>query len=673
MEAAPERVELEKTRLLFRNAGMAQAVTALNGAVLLFIFGGLAPPAWALAWYAATAAMAAARYALARAFLARGPGPEAAHVWRRRALIGAAAAGSLWAAGGAAFMLADPQLTRLFAALVMAGMVGGAVPILSSVPAAFAAYSIPVMGSIIAVALLDAHGRGDWMLALVATLFLLAVNKSARYFHDVLDTSIRHALGMQEMARQLDAARRGAEAANEAKSRFLATMSHEIRTPLNGVLGMAQLLQSEDLDPVERRAYVGTILGSGRALLALLNDILDLSKIEAGKMELARATFAPGQLLDETVLLFGELAQRKGLRLGAHWQGDAHAHYWGDPGRLRQMLGNLVNNAIRFSAGGLIEIEARCEAGAPPMLRFAVHDGGPGVPADKVDRLFKPFSQVDASDTRAHGGSGLGLSIVRNLALRMGGDCGYEPRSPGSTFWIAIPAEPAPASESARPATAFSALSADAPVLALHVLVVDDVQANRMVAEAMLRKMQCSYESLQNGQEAVAAVAAGRHYDLVLMDCQMPVLDGYAATREIRRIETTSGAPRLPVVAMSAGVFEEDRRRCLEAGMDDFLPKPLDMGQLATLLGKFRALEPAARPPSAAPAPRVFDADALVACMAGDRRDAARVAAAFLADYPELLEAYAAALDGAQANEARRAAHAIRGIAATLCGHHCAA
>jgi signal transduction histidine kinase/ActR/RegA family two-component response regulator len=595
-QSAEDEVELEKTRLLFRNVGLAQGVTVINSTVLVYILGGFSPPVWAIGWWLAAWAVAAARFVLARRFFAADSGPLDARLWKRRALLGALVAGLVWGAGGAALMIADPVSTRLFAALVMSGMVAGAVPILSAAPAAFRAYALPVMLPVIATAALDSHGHGDWLLAFVASLFMYAILRSARYFQDSLDSSIRLAIHMRLMAEQLEEARRAAEAASIAKSRFLATMSHEIRTPMNGILGMAQLLLMSGCDESESHEYARTILNSGQTLLTLLNDVLDLSKVEAGKFELNRAVFDPGQIVGETAALFAEMARNKDVTIEAVWHGADSTRYWGDPVRLRQMLSNLVNNAIKFTWQGYVRIEA-AQIDLPdhvPMLEFVVVDNGMGIPEDKQSLLFQPFSQVDASNTREFGGTGLGLSITKSLAQLMGGHVGIQSEvGKGSRFWFRIPADVVAPGEEARQlerdddldgtvATVFS-------VSGRRILLVEDNPVNRKVMEAILVRAGASIDSAENGQQAVDMIKQGVMPDLVLMDCQMPVMDGFAATREIRRWEQSSGAQRLPIVALTARVFEDDRERCLAAGMDDFLTKPVAFKDLDAVFAKWLA------------------------------------------------------------------------------------
>ena len=402
------------------------------------------------------------------------------------------------------------------------------------------------------------------------------------------DRAMREIAASQEELRQ---ALLAAESANVAKSRFLATMSHEIRTPLNGVLGMAQLLIAAPVSAEEAKEYARTILHSGQTLLALLNDILDLSKIEAGKMTLANELVVPADIVRESERLFAQMARDKGLELYSQWQGVAGLCYRGDPHRLRQMLSNLVNNAIKFTTQGEVRIEvveiARDNGTA--LLEFSVRDTGMGISDDQRERLFKSFSQINDSSTRQHGGSGLGLSIVRQLAQMMNGEVGVDSTpGQGSRFWFRVRfdvlAEQDDACAPTPVACGFEHHANGTPSTG-RILLVEDNQINRTVVTAMLKRIGFDTLIAEDGEQALGRVMAeADRIDAILMDVQMPVLDGYQATECIRDWEVSQQRARLPIIALTADAFPEDRARCLAAGMDDHLAKPVQVDALAEAL-----------------------------------------------------------------------------------------
>ncbi len=390
-----------------------------------------------------------------------------------------------------------------------------------------------------------------------------------------------------ESAEQLRRARDAADAANQAKSQFLAVMSHELRTPLNGVLGMAQILMMPDISEQERIDYAETIKHSGLGLQTLLNDILDLSKIEAGRMELQVTDFQPEQLLHECSQLFAEAAGKKGLTITVD-SGPLHfSSYRGDPLRLRQILINLVNNAVKFTEQGGIRLQVS-NAAECAGLCFSVSDSGIGIPPDKQAALFQPFSQVDDSFTRRYGGTGLGLAISRNLLQLMGGEIRLDSEpGRGTCFTFTLPAAPGSTAASRAPAAAPPPPSTAPAQPPAAILLVDDNRINRKVVRTLLEKHGYTVNEAEDGEQALTSLAAG-HFSLVLMDCQMPVMDGYDATRALRQREAEAGLPRLPVIALTAAAFENDREQCAAAGMDDFLSKPVVSEQLLAAIRRWQ-------------------------------------------------------------------------------------
>lgn len=498
-------------------------------------------------------------------------------------------------------------------------------------------------------------------MAVMAAVMLLA-GLGALGFAQRIDLANRQ---LQDAIDQMRNAKEEAERASRAKSDFVSRMSHELRTPLNAIIGFADLLEAEPLSP-SHKGYVKLINDSGKHLMELINAVLDHSKIEAGGLTLEKIPFDFHAAIDAVKTIVGDRANAKGLDFIASISDQLPKYIVGDPTRLRQVLINLLVNAVKFTERGSVELRIALEEG---RIYFSVRDTGIGMDEAARARLFRPFSQADDSVTRKYGGTGLGLLISRELIEAMGGSIEVESApGVGTVFWFWLPLQEAAAV--AQEAPARSAPPADiAGLLDGKVLVVDDNHVNLLLAGAMLDRMGLVHEQVESGREALEHLASGG-YSLVLMDMEMPEMDGISATQALRAREAKEGCARLPVVAMTANALHEDRERCFAAGMDGYIAKPVSLTALQTEIrrlfaGKQEASAEAAPSIAVASPASLYDRAAAVD-MVGDESLFDEIAALFVTDMPGYLTEIDAALAAGDAPRLARAAHTLKGLFATF-------
>ncbi len=447
-----------------------------------------------------------------------------------------------------------------------------------------------VIGMFVATFDFDTDSINETTLGLLSIILLncantieaSALNMKVREQNEALETKI------EERTRQLAIEKTRAEAASIAKSNFLATMSHEIRTPMNGVLGMAQAMATTELTE-EQQLYVNTIIDSGNSLLVVINDILDFSKIEAGKMELENVPFNLNKITTDIVSLFRSKASEKNIQLIYNIEESCPTDLLGDSLRIKQVLQNLISNAIKFTEQGSIKITISGSAvnNNSASLMVRISDTGIGIDSDAQEKLFSDFTQVDSSTTRKFGGTGLGLAICKQLITLMQGEIGVNSLpGQGATFWFTLNLNLNTNIQTTEPH--------DKPILPNQltpltgsILLVEDNLVNQLVAKALLEKFGLIPDIATDGLQAVQKVSTNT-YDLILMDCQMPVLDGFEATRQIRKNEIENKKNQhIPIVALTANAHNKDRERCLAVGMDDYLPKPIVKDDLYNLLAQY--------------------------------------------------------------------------------------
>jgi len=536
-----------------------------------------------LAWYLANNLISAVRYTLVARYRRAQPSPEAARQWQWPFVALTALAGTSWGLLGTWLFPADEPTYQAMVLVFLTATAAVGFFSLGSMTVAYAAVCLPMLLPVVVNVLLIG-GYANTVLGFGLLMFVvIAISNSRRQQQNTAEL-LRLRFANAWIAEEREQALRAAEDASRVKSQFLANMSHEIRTPLNGILGMAELLADSALDE-QQRFRLDVVRRSGDHLLVLINDILDFSKIEAGKLAMERAPFDLRRTVSDVADLLAPVAHDREITFEVDV--DERVPRWvvGDASRVKQVLGNLIGNAIKFTDRGGVWLTI--SPGEDGRLRFELKDSGVGIAAADMDRIFDAFRQADDSALRRHGGTGLGLTISRQLARAMGGDieCSSEPGK-GSVFRFTaeLPATEAPEPAAPETATAESGeRSHPARVYAGRVLLAEDNAVNALVAKSYLEQFGLAVECVENGRQALERASTGG-YDLILMDCQMPEMDGFEATRRIRAHEKALGLEPVPVVALTANAIRGDRERCLEAGMDDYLAKPFRSAELRAIV-----------------------------------------------------------------------------------------
>ncbi len=574
------QIERERLSSLYELSLRPNLIGAAFSFCPVLLLWGHLPAALLLGWLCARLCVTLLRTLDARSFRQAQRELGSLRAWRQRYFTLLALDALSWSAMGWCFH--TPEVPGLDG-LVLASMIGLAAVSLFAMGAEFRANAL-FSGIVFTPALLYnglLDTREGWLSAVGLLIFLsVAWTESLRVQArrlELLRLRFEHA----KLAEERQQALQSAQQSSTSKSRFVAVMSHEIRTPLNGILGMTQLLERSNLDE-RQREQLGVVHSSGRHLLNLVNDILDLARIESGKLVIEPAAMDLAEAVHEVCRLLATPAREKGLQLNVRLAEGLPSHVLADASRIKQVLHNLVGNAIKFTEQGSVDVGVAMvqDMRSGTLLRFAVRDTGEGIEADQLERIFAPFEQLGGKLRQRRDSTGLGLTISRELAHAMGGDLrASSRRGLGSMFELTLPLQPCDTPAAAQRAARDPLL----PALQGRVLLVDDNPVNLLVAASMLDHCGVEVVQAENGRQALELLRQGP-FELVLMDCLMPELDGFEATAAWRAEERRMGRPRTPIVALTASTSPQDRAQCEAAGMDGHLQKPFDMQHLLELV-----------------------------------------------------------------------------------------
>lgn len=713
----PQRIEAEQVRLIVAQAMTGFVIGVLTVGVLAAVLWSVVPLRVLLGWVVVMGILTLPVFMMILRFRQAPPPLEHMRAWAQWLTLGYGLSGFGWGLGGVLLFPSQSLAHQVFLVFIIGGHSAGGMTSLSSVPSALLTFLCTMLAPII----LRLCWHGDAVLTAMGIMLLIfgiAMFVVGRHLHAVLRENLRLRFENSDLVQDLSCAKDRAEAASQAKSQFLANMSHELRTPMNGVLGMIEVLSQTAMTDRQRQ-LVHTAQRAGQNLLAIIEDLLDLSRIEAGKLTLEALDFQLADFLDETLALFTESAARKGLRLSSVVHADVPPVLRGDPVRLRQILVNLVGNALKFSEQGEIVIEVKSQKTkdksqktdplpcdlqpAPCALFFSVRDTGVGIPAEAQARIFEAFTQADGSTTRKYGGAGLGLNIAQQLVQVMGGEIGVDSVvGHGSTFWFTAQLAEADnphltpvCSASINPEyvasrTAEELVDVSMSTWPVKILLAEDNPVNQQVARGLLETLGCQVEIVSDGSLVLGAMARGS-YDLIFLDYHMPRLDGLATARAIRAWEAEQNEKRetlrneqtgvvsdasarsfptpvrLPVIALTASAMPGDRERCLAAGMDDYVTKPFTRRQLLALLQKWLPEQASVVHHKRE---KILDPAALNHIRELDHKSNVNVLAAVIHSYlehtPQLLETLHAAVAQRDAKALRYAAHTLKSSSVNL-------